>query len=182
MPHISHSFSVTTVQKIAKNQSRFDCVTLKCRLLLYELLANVVFFCLLQVALFCDHLWDVIDNFTAAACYIHSWLKLCQNYTNQRIDCHVPCCSVALTLYVSVFRVHCLSSVDETWSMGRCPSFICRELGLSPTDLHIYNLDTVPPTDVVWNDVATDKLTTQDGDKFRTGAGVQANVIIHRTA
>ena len=24
------------------------------------------------------------------------------------------------------------------------------------TDLHIYNLDTVPPTDVVWNDVATD--------------------------
>ena len=44
------------------------------------------------------------------------------------------------------------------------------------TDLHIYNLDTVPPTDVVWNDVATDKLTTQDGDKFRTGAGVVANV------
>ena len=43
-----------------------------------------------------------------------------------------------------------------------------------PTDLHIYNLDTVPPTDVVWNDVATDKLTTQDGDKFRTGAGVVA--------
>ena len=44
------------------------------------------------------------------------------------------------------------------------------------TDLHIYNLDTVPPTDVVWNDVATDKLTTQDGDKFRTGAGVVADV------
>ena len=35
------------------------------------------------------------------------------------------------------------------------------------TDLHIYNLDTVPPTDVVWNDVATDKLTTQNGDTFR---------------
>jgi len=44
------------------------------------------------------------------------------------------------------------------------------------TDLHIYNLDTVPPTDVGWNHVATDKLTTQDGDKFRTGAGVVANV------
>jgi len=44
------------------------------------------------------------------------------------------------------------------------------------TDLHIYNLDTVPPTDVVWNDVATDKLTTQDGNKFRTGAGVVADV------
>ena len=40
---------------------------------------------------------------------------------------------------------------------------------------HIY-LDTVPPTDVVWNYVATDKLTTQDGDKFRTGAGVVADV------
>ena len=44
------------------------------------------------------------------------------------------------------------------------------------TDLHIYNLDTVPPTDIVWNDVATDKLTTQVGDKFRTGAGVVADV------
>jgi len=44
------------------------------------------------------------------------------------------------------------------------------------TDLHIYNLDTVPPADVVWNDAATDKLTTQDGDKFRTGAGVVADV------
>jgi len=28
----------------------------------------------------------------------------------------------------------------------------------------------------MWNDVATDKLTTQDGDKFRTGAGVVADV------
>jgi len=45
---------------------------------------------------------------------------------------------------------------------------------------HIY-LDTVPPTDVVWNYVATDKLTTQDSDEFRTGAGVLADVIIHRT-
>jgi len=46
---------------------------------------------------------------------------------------------------------------------------------------HIY-LDTVPPTDIVRNDVATDKLTTQDGDKFRTGAGVVANVraTLHR--
>jgi len=43
------------------------------------------------------------------------------------------------------------------------------------TDLHIYNLDTVPLTDIVWNDVAIDKLTTQDGDKFRTGAGVVAD-------
>ena len=40
---------------------------------------------------------------------------------------------------------------------------------------HIY-LDTVPPTDVVWNNVATDKLTTQDGNKFRMGAGVVADV------
>jgi len=40
---------------------------------------------------------------------------------------------------------------------------------------HIY-LDTVPPTDVVWNYVATDKLTTQDGDRFRTVAGVLADV------
>ena len=39
---------------------------------------------------------------------------------------------------------------------------------------HIY-LDTIPPTDVVWNDVATDKLTTQDGDKFQMGAGIVAN-------
>ena len=37
----------------------------------------------------------------------------------------------------------------------------------------------MPPTDVVWNDVATDKLTTQDGDKFRTGAGVVADVKSH---
>ena len=34
--------------------------------------------------------------------------------------------------------------------------------------VHGVYLDTVPPTDVVWNYVATDKLTTQDGDKFRT--------------
>ena len=46
---------------------------------------------------------------------------------------------------------------------------------------HIY-LDTVPPADVVWNYVATDKLTTQDGDKFRTVAAVLADVIIHCTA
>ena len=30
------------------------------------------------------------------------------------------------------------------------------ECTIDTTDLHIYNLDTVPPTDVVWNDVATD--------------------------
>ena len=47
---------------------------------------------------------------------------------------------------------------------------------LMPTDLNIYNLDTIPPTDILWNDVATDKLTTQDGDKFRTVAGVVADV------
>jgi len=36
-------------------------------------------------------------------------------------------------------------------------------------------VDTVPPTDVVWNYVATDKLTTHDGDEW-TGAGVVADV------
>ena len=51
-----------------------------------------------------------------------------------------------------------------------------KRVGVRPqTYTHIY-LDTVPPTDVVWNDVATDKLTTQDGDKLRMGSGVVADV------
>ena len=31
------------------------------------------------------------------------------------------------------------------------------------TDLHIYNLDAVPPVYVVWNHVDTDELTTANG-------------------
>ena len=34
------------------------------------------------------------------------------------------------------------------------------------TDLYIYTLDAVPPIYVVSNDVATDKLTTQNGGMF----------------
>ena len=34
------------------------------------------------------------------------------------------------------------------------------------TDLHIYNLDAVPPIHVVSNHVDTDKLTTANGGTF----------------
>ena len=38
--------------------------------------------------------------------------------------------------------------------------------GGCPTDLHIYNLDAVPPIHVISNHVDTDKLTTANGGTF----------------
>jgi len=37
----------------------------------------------------------------------------------------------------------------------------------TPTDLHIYNPDAVPPIHVVSNHVDTDKLTTANGKRLR---------------
>jgi len=37
---------------------------------------------------------------------------------------------------------------------------------VAATDLYIYILDAVPPTHIVWNHVATDKLTTANGGTF----------------
>ena len=37
---------------------------------------------------------------------------------------------------------------------------------MTSTDLHIYNLDAVPPIHVVSNHVDTDKLTTANGGTF----------------
>ena len=36
----------------------------------------------------------------------------------------------------------------------------------TPTDLHIYNLDAVPPIHIISNNVDTDKLTTANGGTF----------------
>jgi len=38
------------------------------------------------------------------------------------------------------------------------------------TDLHIYNLDAVPPIHVVSNRVDTDKLTTANGGTFTSSS------------
>ena len=44
-----------------------------------------------------------------------------------------------------------------------------------PTDLHIYNLDAVPPVHVVWNHVDTDKLTTANGGTFTSSSASLSN-------
>jgi len=40
------------------------------------------------------------------------------------------------------------------------------------TDLHIYNLDAIPPIHVVSNHVVTDKLTTANGGTFASSSPV----------
>jgi len=47
---------------------------------------------------------------------------------------------------------------------------VCRECIVHTTDLHIYNLDAVPPVYVVWNHVDTDKLTTANGGTFTSSS------------
>jgi len=43
------------------------------------------------------------------------------------------------------------------------------------TDLHIYNLDAVPPVHVVWNHVDTDKLTTANSGTFTLSSAILSN-------
>jgi len=43
---------------------------------------------------------------------------------------------------------------------------------MTSTDLHIYNLDAVPPIHVVSNHVDTDKLTTANGGTFTSSSAV----------
>jgi len=62
-----------------------------------------------------------------------------------------------------------LSALSTFYCCCRCSSFFSLSSSYSTfsTDLHIYNLDTVPPVHVVWNHVDTDKLTTANGGTFR---------------
>ena len=46
---------------------------------------------------------------------------------------------------------------------------------VSTTDLHIYNLDAVPPVHVVWNHVDTDKLTNANGGTFTSSSASLSN-------
>ena len=41
---------------------------------------------------------------------------------------------------------------------------------VATADLHIYNLDTIPPIHIVRNHVATDKLTTANGGTFTSNS------------
>ena len=44
------------------------------------------------------------------------------------------------------------------------------KIPIPATDLHIYNLDAVPPIHVVSNHVDTDKLTTANGGTFTSSS------------
>jgi len=52
-----------------------------------------------------------------------------------------------------------------------------RKQGTRPptTDLHIYNLDAVPPIHVVSNHVDTDKLTTANGGSFTSSSASRSS-------
>jgi len=106
----------------------------------------------------CHKIWNKLEVKSAECivCYL-SIGRLCLRFTGS----------------VETQTLHgATNAIGATLNVQRAPAVaeaVCIRL------THIY-LDTIPPTDVVWNDVATDKLTTQDGDKFRTGAGVVADV------
>jgi len=46
---------------------------------------------------------------------------------------------------------------------------------MTATDLHIYNLDAVPPIHVVSNHVDTDKLTTANGGTFTSSSASRSS-------
>jgi len=123
--------------------------------------------------------------FHAQSCFTARWGKslseiLC-SFAIRLFGLHFFRTLYPLFLFVSVSCTYKLSCGILSWQrisfcqhILACCYHIAPEWCLAaPRTLY---LDTVPPTDVVWNDVATGELTTQDGDKFRTGAGVVADV------
>jgi len=75
------------------------------------------------------------------------------------------------TRTLSAFLVIFLSPVCFVNSNEKNYSFI----RVSPTDLHIYNLDAVPPVYVVCNHADTDKLTIANGGTFTSSSASLSN-------
>jgi len=81
-------------------------------------------------------------------------------------------CLEVLLFLVSPCGTHCRQLCDPSLTLTQLCALLntvlsCMAYNTLPyTHLYIYILDAVPPIHIVWNRVATDKLTTANGETF----------------